>query len=398
MIQMPPRHGKSRTLCLFSAWILGKDNSNKIITASFNDDLAQDFSRNTRDTIAAEKNLPDDWIYSDIFTAKIKQGDASYQKWALEGQYFNYKGAGIGSSITGRGGNYLIVDDPVKDAETAYSETALDKIWRWYTGTFLSRGEHAKQIVCQTPWASKDVGGRLLAQEKDNWYLLSMPACEDGEMLCEDILTLAEYKKLKDIGDERIIAANYDMVRVDVKGALYGDNFQTYKHLPNDIERRGIYIDTADEGSDCLCAIAGIKSNTDFYITDVLFTPEAQEITEPATANMVKLNETREVIIESNNGGRAFARNVQRLLESAVYSCGVEWFHQSENKQSRILTNAATVKAHIFFPEGWEKRWPEFHLALISYQRVGKNKHDDAPDAITGICEKFLTQQPDGCY
>ena len=56
------------------------------------------------------------------------------------------------------------------------------------------------------------------------------------------------------------------------------------------------------------------------------------------------------------------------------------------------MTNAANVKQHIYFPENWNKRWPDFYLAMISYQRMGKNKHDDAPDAVTGIVETYLEQ------
>jgi hypothetical protein len=107
-IEIPPRHGKSRTLTNFSAWILGKDNTNKIITASYNDDLAQDFSRFTRDIISEDKVNPDDLVYSDIFSAKIKHGDAAAHKWALDGQFFNYKGTGIQGSLTGKGGTCLM--------------------------------------------------------------------------------------------------------------------------------------------------------------------------------------------------------------------------------------------------------------------------------------------------
>src|SRR5574344_1895479 len=392
IIQMPPRHGKSRTLCLFSTWILGKDNTNKIITASYNDDLAEDFSKNTRNIIAEEKAVPEQWVFSDIFNAKLKYGDASLHKWALDGQFFNYKGSGIGSSITGRGGNLLICDDPVKDAETAYSENALDKIWRWYTGTFISRGEHAMQVICQTPWSSNDIGGRLLASQSDQWYLLSMPACTEGVMLCSDILSKEEYDDIKEVGDEKIIAANYDMIRVDVKGALYGDKLLTYAHLPDNIERKGGYVDTADEGEDYLCAISGVQCGVDYYITDIVYTQDPQEVTEGQVSDMIETAGMKEMCIESNNGGRAFARNVDAILRRDNYTCAINWFYQSQNKNARILTNAANVKQHVYFPDNWSTRWPEFYLAMISYQRTGKNKHDDAPDAITGIVEMYLEQ------
>ena len=102
---------------------------------------------------------------------------------------------------------------------------------------------------------------------------------------------------------------------------------------------------------------------------------------------MLLRNGTRAALIESNNGGRGFARNVQRKATAAH----VEWFHQSGNKESRILTNSATVLQNIRFPEGWRLRWPELYAHLTTYKRLFKaNKNDDAPDALTGIVEKEI--------
>ena len=66
-----------------------------------------------------------------------------------------------------------------------------------------------------------------------------------------------------------------------------------------------------------------------------------------------------------------------------------ETFHQSQNKQARILTNATWIMEHIYFPDGWRNRWPELYQSLMTYQREGKNAHDDAQDALTGIAEKM---------
>ena len=85
IIEMPPQHGKSRTLTNFCAWILGENQRERIITGSYNDDLAQDFSRYTRDIIQGESNSGE-VVYSDIFpTVKIKYGAASYRQWSLVG-------------------------------------------------------------------------------------------------------------------------------------------------------------------------------------------------------------------------------------------------------------------------------------------------------------------------
>ena len=112
------------------------------------------------------------------------------------------------------------------------------------------------------------------------------------------------------------------------------------------------------------------------------------EYTEVAVAEMLNRNDTRVANIESNNGGRGFARNVERnLREMGNRTTSVKWFHQSNNKAARIATNSATVQNMVFFPSDWATRWPTFFGALVGYRAKGKNAHDDAPDALTGCVE-----------
>ena len=120
----------------------------------------------------------------------------------------------------------------------------------------------------------------------------------------------------------------------------------------------------------------------------MLYTQEPMEVTEPATANMLEVNNVNIADIESNNGGRGFARSVQKKLKTN--RCKVKTFHQSKNKEARILSNATWVMDHIYFPKNWKERFPEFYDALYKYQRAGKNKHDDAPDALTGVAEHAI--------
>ena len=96
--------------------------------------------------------------------------------------------------------------------------------------------------------------------------------------------------------------------------------------------------------------------------------------------------------IESNNGGRGFARNVERIYRELFKNnrCRISWFHQSKNKKARILSNSAWVMDHIYFPENWRDRWPDYYKAMNSYQKEGKNKNDDAPDATTGVAEIII--------
>ena len=168
-------------------------------------------------------------------------------------------------------------------------------------------------------------------------------------------------------------------------GRLYS-NLQEYQDLPQG--ESVMYCDTADTGEDYLCAITGVKTNTSLYITDVVYTKEPQEITESLVAQLIINNKVNRAIIESNNGGRGFARSVQRILTDVNWrKTNITTYHQSANKNTRIVTNSSNVSLNCYFCKDLNN---EFMLALRTYTREGKNKHDDAPDALTGLVEHFL--------
>lgn len=397
MINMPPRMGKSRTLINFVSWALGLNNNERIITASFNDDLAKDFSRYTRDLISQEKERPEQIVYSDIFpSTHVKKDNASYGKWALDGQFFSYKGVGISAGITGLGASIIISDDLVKDAKTAYNIDALNEIWKWYTGTFLSRKEEgAIEIMCATRWSKFDPCGMILEEgnkTKDDWYILKFEAFDGNNMLCDELLSKESYEDLQSNMDPIIFKANYHQISITLEGRLYS-YFKEYSELPKLIEGTYAYIDTADTGKDFTCCIIYKQYKGQAYIIDILYTKDSMEITEPKVAKMLFDNKVKTATFESNNGGRGFARNVERLLyeNHKTRSILIKWFHQSQNKISRILSNATNVMNSILFPEGWKQKYKLFYDSVSTYQREGKNSNDDAEDTLTLIAESLNT-------
>ncbi|MCL2618167.1 MAG: phage terminase large subunit [Defluviitaleaceae bacterium] len=404
MMNIPPRHGKSYSLTLFTQWMLGKSTQNKVITVSYNDILSTRFSTMVRDGIDATK-IDKSWvIFADVFpSVKIKDGDGAKQIWALEGSFFNYLGTGFGGTITGIGCNIGIIDDPVKNAEEAYNDNALEKQWMWYGDTFVSRLEEgAIQIVNMTRWSTKDICGRILSSDDaPDWYELTMQAYnqETGTMLCPELLSYKSYMKKKRVMSPDIAEANYQQEPVDVQGKLY-TTLKTYTELPKDsrgrllAERTINYTDTADTGKDFLCSINAIEYNGEAYITNVLFTDKPMAVTEPQLAKMLNTDNVNIAYIESNSGGAGFARNVERLMWNEYRSkkTVVRTFHQSKNKQARILANSSYVMEHIYFPVNWAIRWPEFYKALMTYKAKGGNKHDDAADGLTGIAEHIGTE------
>ena len=403
IINEPPRHGKSRTASLFVEWVLGRNPAEKIMTGSYNNILSATFAKNVRNAIQEVKADENITVYSDIFpNVRIKRGDAAMDMWSLDGGYNSYLATSPSGTATGFGCSLLIIDDIIKNAEEAYNETAKEKSWLWFTNTMLSRLEEGgKILIIMTRWASDDLAGRAIEHFGDVAKVITMKALQpDGTMLCDEILSRHSYEeKVRAMGAD-IASANYQQEPIDLKGQLYS-GFKTYDRIPTDANSNPLfmairnYTDTADTGSDYLCSIVYGVYNGEAYVLDLLYTKDAMEETEPATAAMLYRNGVNVADFESNNGGRGFARQVRRILQDTYKSnkTVINTFAQTKNKTARILSNSTWVMEHIYFPTNWKDRWPEYHRAMTRYQREGKNAHDDAPDATTGIAEKINAPQ-----
>jgi len=396
VINMPPRHGKSRTATKLVQWLFGKYGpQKKVMTGSYNETLSGTFAKAVRNTIA-ELPSPGVLVYNDIFPqTKIKYGDASAQIWSLEGsQQANYLATSPTGTATGFGCNIMIIDDLIKSAAEAYNEATLLKQIEWFTNTMLSRTENGfKIIIIMTRWATNDLAGYILDNYENVVHVNYKAVQDDGTMLCDDILSAEDFTLKTRHMNRDIVLANYQQEPIDVKGRLYSA-FKTYTEIPKDDDGRPLfdyvlnYTDTADMGDDFLCSICYGMYEESAYILDVLYTKDPMEKTEPATAAMLKKNNVGCAMIESNNGGRGFARNVEReCREHGNYHTTFKWFHQSQNKKARILSNSTSVMNNVLFPINWQDRWPEFATDIIKYQKEGKNAHDDAPDALTGVYE-----------
>ncbi len=402
VINEPPRHGKSRTAGLFVEWVLGNNSNEKIMTGSYNETLSTMFSKNVRNSIQEEKADQYKPVYSDVFpTVKIKRGDGAMNLWSLEGGYNNYLATSPTGTATGFGCSLMIIDDLIKNSLEANNADVKEKHWEWFTNTMLSRLEEGgKIIIIMTRWASDDLAGKALEHYKEQGAKIkhiSMKALQDdGSMLCDEVLSRKSYEAKKKAMGADIASANYQQEPIDLKGRLY-NSIKTYIDIPRDEKGNSLftginaYCDTADDGSDWLCNIIYGTYNKEAYILDIVYTQEPMEITEDKVAKSLYDNFVNKALIESNNGGKGFARAVERILKEKYKSnkTRVKWFHQSQNKIARILSNATWVMDHIYYPKNWRERWPEYYDAMIKYQREGKNKHDDAPDATTGVAENM---------
>ena len=397
VINEPPRHGKSRTGQSLVEWVLGKDKTQKVMTGSYNETLSTTFAKGVRNTIQEVKADEKRIVYSDIFPdTRIKRGDGSMNLWSLEGGYNNYLATSPTGTATGFGATLIIIDDLIKNSLEANNANVKEQHWSWFTDTMLSRLEEGgKIIIIMTRWATDDLAGKALehfASIGMKVRHINMKAVQDdGTMLCEEILSFKSAMQKKKTMGADIFSANYQQECIDIKGRLYS-SFKTYRGELPLFKSIKNYTDTADEGDDYLCSIVyGQTFADEAYVLDIIYTKEPMEITEPAVAKQLFDCKVNDADIESNNGGRGFGRSVERILRDVYHSNRtiINMFTQHKNKKARIISNATWVMNHVYYPEDWRNRFPEYAESMEKYQREGKNAHDDAQDATTGIAEKI---------
>lgn len=295
VINMPPRFGKSFTLQLFCTWIM--QFRAHVMIACYNEKLSTRFARTVRNIIQTEKaQQADCQIFSDVFNdVKIQRGAAA-NLWGLEGSYDNFLACSPGGTATGFGASLIIVDDIIKDAYEAFNKNILEDHWSWFSNTMLSRLEAGgKMIITATRWSSGDLSGMVLKEYEDAVHYCRAAYNEaTGELLCEDLLNLDKYNKLKKrIKDRRVFEANYNQVLIDLQGQLY-TKFQTYTSADFaqlNVRNISAVCDTADEGTDWLCCIVFAETfDRRAYLLDVYYTKKTVEYTIPGLSEFLKRN------------------------------------------------------------------------------------------------------------
>lgn len=419
MVSVPSQHGKSEgSTRKLPAYILGRDPNKKVAIGSYSATFAEQFNSANQLIIDTDK-------YRDVFPktklakATDKNVKRTTQKFDIVGTKGFLKAVGRGGPLTGDPVDDMIMDDLYSSEEEGNSPVIQEKVISWYTSVVRKRLHNdSKQLMVFTRWSENDLIGYVESKEpvinatcwddfenvpEGTWIKVNFQALkegdateldprEEGEALWESKHSAKKHRK-----DRAFDPMNFEKMSqgnpTPKEGFLYDvDKFKTYKELPT-TENISNYTDTADKGKDYLCSICYVEYENKAYVTDILFTTEPMAITEDQTAKMLTNNNVRTAIIESNNGGEGFARNVDRLTGINV---SVETFHQSGNKESRINSNSASVQNNIVFPFDWKIRFPLFYNHVKMYKADFKtNKHDDGPDTMTGVIETIATEDED---
>lgn len=391
-VSMPPRAGKSYISSLFIAWMFGHFPEESVMRNCCSDTLYNKLSYDTRDIVKSKRFRE---IFPDV---RLKGDKQNVHGWNLEkSRQVGYYGAGVGGTVIGFGASMLaMTDDLYKSLEEALSDTTNEKIWSWKQGTHDSRIEGCCCMIdIGTRWSETDVLGRIETAGKYNEIIRIAALDEKDESFCEEVHTTEYYRELREETDESIWEAEYMQNPIEAKGLMFPKSgLMRFKLL--DIAGKvpdGIVgaTDVADKGDDDFASPIGKIFGDKIFITDVLFTKDAVEVTEPRLVQLIIDTKCDRMRIESNNGGRIFSISVRKQVKAHKGKCEIEAKPTSKNKETRIIMKSGWIKKHcVFLDESEYKKGTDywwFMKGLTSYKREGDNKHDDAPDSMTILAE-----------
>ena len=181
VINTPPQHGKSVTVTeSFPAWYLMRNPDKKVIVVSYGDDLAERFGKRNLEKIEG---------YGKLFGVKLNKKKATSRELEIAGHSGRMISKGFGSGITGQQADLIVIDDPVKNAQEADSQTYRDSKWEEFDFTIKSRlSAGGKIVLIMTRWHEDDLAGRILEEYEDRTTLINLPCeAEENDLLGREI-------------------------------------------------------------------------------------------------------------------------------------------------------------------------------------------------------------------
>jgi predicted phage terminase large subunit-like protein len=376
MIFMPPRHGKSELASRrFPAWYLGRNPNAEIIAASYNSDLAADFGRDVRAIVQSEE-------YAATFPGVGLRVDSK----AADRWHTNvggaYRAAGVGTAMTGRGADLLLIDDPVKDREEADSELRRDRVWDWYRSTAYTRlSPGGRVVVIQTRWHEDDLSGRLLEQMKtagDQWEILDLPAiCDDGVALWPERYPLERLLAIKATVGQREWSALFQQKPQPDEGGFFKREWLphwTEATKPSELRYFGAsdYAVTDGGGDYTTHRVYGICPAGGIYRVDGWRDQTSADVWIERKLDLIAKWKTVAWFGEAGVIQKAVEPMLRRRMRERQVYCRLEWLPSIHDKPTRARGFQARA--------AMGKVWLEPGADIGEFLSFPAGKHDDDVD------------------
>lgn len=401
-VSLPPRVGKSTLSIFFLTWVMGRDPGRANLMSGHSDKLTTQFHAEALSIIADGATYRFAEVFPDAPLVGSSMRDESISL-KRKGRFPTLTCRSVDGTLTGavevgRGG-LLYCDDLVSDREEALSEERMAKLYSAYLNQLRDRKlAGARELHVGTRWCPNDVIGRIEEEHRGDarYRFAVIPALgPDGRsnfLYGQGHAFPTSYyedmrRALVDAGEEDAWLAKYMGEPVWVGGLLFPEeDLRRYDgRLPHG-EPDGIFAvcDTKDRGSDYACLPVAYVYGEDWYIHDVVCDDGLPEEVEPRIVSALVRNGVGVARFESNAAGGRVADDVARACREAGLAIDVRKKYSTENKETRILTDSGWVKERCLFRSDSPSRdYERFMRMLCRYTTEGRNKHDDAPDAMS---------------
>lgn len=246
----PPQHGKSDIVSRYlPSYFFGKFPDQRVAGLSYGKDLASDMNRDVQRIMMGQEyaNLfPDSCLNAKRVVSIEVEAKRNSETFEIVGHKGSYISQGVGGPLTGKKVDLGIIDDPIKNAAEALSETKKISVWNWYVSTFLTRlSKNSGQIIMATRWAEDDLSGRVLERIKNATCLAFKAICDDGKALVPELHPIEKLLETKKILGEYFWSAMYQQSPTAIGGDMFKlEHWKYYTTLPK-ITRKLIFGDTA---------------------------------------------------------------------------------------------------------------------------------------------------------
>ncbi len=373
MICMPPRHGKSELASRrFPAWFLGQHPDKQIIAASYNSDLANDFGREVRNIVASSE-------FQALFKVDLAPDSKAANRWHTDGGGM-YVAAGVGTAITGRGADVLLIDDPFKDREEADSENNRRKVWDWYTSTAYTRlMPGGAVIVINTRWHEDDLSGKLLAEQLrggDKWELLSLPAIGSDDLpLWPEWYPKERLEQIKAVLPPRDWNALYQQRPSPDEGTFFQKAwFETWKDKPEQLSIYGTsdFAVTDGGGDYTVHRVWGVDPKGDLYRLAGWRGQATSDVWIDRLIDLFTIWKPLAWFGESGVIHRAIEPMLKRRMQERDTYCRMVWIPSISDKATRARGfQARAAMGKVKFEAGAD---------LDEFLKFPAGKHDDEVD------------------
>lgn len=409
LIQAPPRSGKSELFSRrFPAWVFGQDPNLQIIATSYSTDLSSKMNRDVQRIIDSEEYasvFPNTSLNSVNIATVSGKALRNSEIFEIVGHSGAYRSAGVGAGITGMGADIGIIDDPVKDAKEANSQTIRDSVWDWYTTTFYTRLSPKSGILLgMTRWHEDDLAGRLLKEmenDGDQWRVVSFPAIaehdeefrSEGDALHPERYNLERLDKIRKAVGSQAWNALYQQ-RPSSKGGdiIKGKWFKRYDQLPR-MQRVIIAGDTAQKVKQhndySVFIVAGMGVDGGVYLIDLIRgkweAPELEQKLKDIWHKYKQTHRVQAVYIEDKSSGTGLIQNIQRSQMIPIKGVQVD-----ADKYTRVLGIQGFIESgYVYLPNDAE--WVgDLIDECEKFTATDSHKHDDQVDTLVHVLTELM--------